>query len=226
MADLMAEVMHQCSYLPDSLPFFLERTDEQYTCHYSNSEEFKLAKGKVPGWLWDLLTQLPDGVILAGSSLRAFLFGGEYNDVDLWFTSKEACYATGNELNEMGFRLTRSSEWALTFTKFGYPPVQLIITTWFKDAAHVIDTFDFVNLQFALTKDSFVTTQNREVADSRILALHRAKLPNRTLLRLFKYKERGFHVSDAVASELAMQTIQQAKDHPEVAELVYYSDED
>lgn len=208
-----------------TLPFFLERTDEQYNCYRSNSEEFRIARDRTPVWIWELLTQLPDGVVLAGGSMRAFLFGGEYGDIDLFFTNRAAVYATAQKLTDMGFRETRNSEYAHTFSKYGYPPVQLIKTTWFQDAAHVIDTFDFVNLQFALTKDIFVTTQKRAIADSRVLAIHRAKLPNQTLLRLFKYQARGFTVTDAVTTELAMQTLQQAKEHPDLAELVYYSDE-
>lgn len=222
----MVELVCGCSYSPDSLPFFLERTDEKYAFFGPESVAFRSAKDKIPCWIWELLSQLPDGVILAGGSLRAFLFGGVYGDVDLWFTSMQACNATASKLDEMGFRLTRSSGYAVTYAQPGYPPVQLIISTWFKDAAHVIDTFDFVNLQFAITKDSFVTTLSRKIADSNVLVIHRAKLPNQTLLRLFKYQARGFTVTDAVARGLASQTLQQAKDHPELAELMYYSDED
>ncbi len=87
------------------------------------------------------------------------------------------------------------------------PDMQLIKLVWYQDAEHVIDTFDFTCVQFAIEgKDLVMNPLSVFDLDRKRLVLHRMQYPGSTLRRLLKYSQKGFYACPGALADIARQT--------------------
>jgi hypothetical protein len=151
---------------------------------------------------------------------------GETKDVDVFFNSKEAFEEMYDRLVEMGFTpdnqslpfvdpVTKKLLWTpdlnslpyfemlppyTLHSKFGGRSVQLVKIRWYDDVEHVIDSFDFTVVQVGFDLRSnlcFFNPQGAIHYIRRSIVQHRVESRARVVLRLQKYKDKGFKPTDA-----------------------------
>lgn len=116
----------------------------------------------------------------------------------------------------------------LRFVKFVHPklpPVQLIKLVWYKNAEHVIDSFDLTIAQFATDGKNLVfnPVSFLDVARKRIV-LHRMQFPASTIRRIVKYTSKGYYACAGALSKIAMGIHESIRDNPDGVEKVVYVD--
>lgn len=192
---------------------FLTRTGKEYS---RESLSFLADRGIENRLLDNLIEYLPDGAIIAGGFiLNVINEEKNSNDIDFFFTSKEAFNKTldlflnrdKNKKNDKdswaydGYSLKKDAEGNvikndryICLVHDTRPSVQLLRMVWYEDAKHVIDSFDFTISQCAVDSKGFYFNPSTmmDLARKRIV-LHRLQFPSSTLRRLIKYSKKGYY---------------------------------
>lgn len=83
------------------------------------------------------------------------------------------------------------------------PKIQLIKIVWYTSADHVIDSFDFTAVQFAMDRHNLYYNPVSLVdICGKHLVIHRMRDPLSALRRMVKYASKGFGVSNATFAKL------------------------
>jgi hypothetical protein len=152
---------------------------------------------------------------------------GKARDVDVFFNSREAFEKMFDRLTELGYALdsqclsfidpaTKKLIWTEEFEKqvpyvefhppfelrhqYGEKTVQLVKIRWYDSAEHVIDAFDFTVVAVAFDLGAWECFFNPLAPlhyAHRVIVQHRVESRARVLLRLQKYKDKGFKPTDA-----------------------------
>ncbi len=213
---------------------FLTRT----ATTYAKSPLAVLAdRGIVNHTLNALVRHLPTGAIIAGGFMtHVILEEDKANDIDLFFTSKEAFDATVALLQKppedavayQGYTLKDEVDLAnlgdarfVTFIHPKKPALQLIRFAWYESAEHVIDTFDFTIVKFAADNTSLYYDPIAWLDLSRKrLVLARMQFPASTMRRIIKYASKGFYACPGSLAHIAGE-IQKFQGPADVNEVVY-----
>lgn len=168
---------------------------------------------------------------------------GDARDVDVFFNDKRAFEEMVERLIALGYVLdsqclpfydsaTKRLIWTEEFTKqvpyvefhppfelrhqYGDKTVQLVKIRWYEDAEHVIDSFDFTVVQVAFdlgAQECFFNPLAPLHFAQRLIVQHRVESRARVLLRLQKYKDKGFQPTGAFVLpaevEVKLETAQQ-----------------
>lgn len=213
---------------------FLVKTGKSYV---TSNHSYLVDRGIENRLLESLLAYLPDGAIIAGGfALSVVMEEKTAKDIDIFFTSKEAFHNTlelflnpPDEADAWAFKGYSRVDDSEIKDKTRYvalkhdtrPHVQLLKMTWYQDAEHVIDSFDFTISQFAFTNRNFVYNGEAmmDVARKRIV-LHRMQFPASTMRRLIKYTQKGFYACPGSMVKIC-EEIQKFKGEPDISQVVY-----
>lgn len=102
------------------------------------------------------------------------------------------------------------------------PPIQLIKLAWYKDAEHVIDSFDLTVAQFALdvaTGDLVCNPISIMDLVGKKIVLHRMQFPSSTMRRVIKYTKKGYYACPGALTKIAEQVAEHIEDDD--AQFVY-----
>ena len=149
--------------------------------------------------------------ILAGGAITSLFTSKEVNDLDIYFTSKEGLsqvfanvYAVSNNeyLNEFDMIVKFATERSmLCIDKYNQQKVQLIHYKSHENAQSVFDSFDFEHVMgaFDFATEEFVLHDNFLKANAqRLIQFNPATdFPITSLMRVSKYRERGYSISKA-----------------------------
>src|SRR5579862_912897 len=150
--------------------------------------------------------------IVAGGAITSIFSGKEINDVDVYFKDfeslkivlqnlfnyndmdEEHCFDLGSH----SLIFTNMTKKSVLFTKNGLN-IQLIYFKFFKDAKEIFDTFDFtINMgAYDCASETFVLHDNflKDIAQRRLAVNPFTAFPIISLLRIDKYKQRGYKIS-------------------------------
>lgn len=208
----------------DNAPLFLSRTETNYV----SIPRTQLQKRSINDpFLDSILDILPDGAYVVGGAVASILSSSNTSkDIDIAFTGENAfkqCLSlilggatNSKEDNESPFKgyeiqedpdaffKDTSSFRFLSFKHSTRPPIQLLKLAWYDDPFHIIDSFDFTVVQFALNKNTlyFNPLSVLDLARKRIV-LHRMQFPASTMRRLVKYTAKGFYVCQGSFIDIA-----------------------
>ncbi len=150
----------------------------------------------------------------------------ERKDIDLFFTSEAAFRETVELLQdppdeedawmwqkykidpEHAEALKNSQSGQMRFVDYHSqnekPDLQLIKLAWYTDAAHVIDTFDFTVVQWAIQDGELIFNPlaTFDLARQRLI-LHRMQFPASTMRRVLKYASKGYYACPGALAEIA-----------------------
>jgi hypothetical protein len=151
------------------------------------------------------------GCFIAGGTITSLFSDKEINDIDVYFKDyKSLCFVLKNLFNvaetdedfidveSFALIYTHHTSKSILFTKDGLN-VQLIYFKFFNTPQEIFDTFDFTacmgaydcaNEQFVL-HDSFL----KDVAQRKLVANPRTAFPIISLLRVDKYRQKGYKIS-------------------------------
>ena len=176
--------------------------------------DFKIEKNKLIKHIGneEILTLLKQAkCFIAGGALTSIFSGKEINDVDVYFRDYESlCLVLKSLFNEndedtdlldvSGFSLiyTNHTKKSILFTKDDLK-VQFIYFRFFDSAEEIFSTFDFtINMGvYDCSSDSFVLHDNfiLDIAQRRLNVNTNTSYPIISLLRIDKYKEKGYSIS-------------------------------
>lgn len=176
-----------------------------YSSHYNEYRE--LTKGM--GDLYELSEKF--GVVLAGGALTSVFTNKEINDFDLYFRGVEqfSGFLSGVLSGYYGYyRITSITDRSITIKDLGDSKVQLVYYRWYNTPEEIFKSFDFsINMgsldfkesSFHLYKDFLKHNAQRyiEVNTS-------TDYPLKSVLRVEKYRDRGYEVSKAQVLSLLL----------------------
>lgn len=178
----------------ETAPTFLSRTTTQYVSHPT---EILTSRG-ISSMLLEIANELPDGAfIVGGAVLSLFLNNTDSKDIDIAFCSEKDFLEIANKILKQeglfkGYICTTTHEdWMesqkpdsdkrlrfLQFTHKTLPTIQLLKLVWYEDPFHIIDSFDFTIVQFALGKSEFVYNPLGIIdAHRKRIVMHRMQFP-------------------------------------------------
>lgn len=191
----------------------------------SSSKEFR--EGELALVLDGLQMCTKEGPWLAGGALRRTLMGQEPDsDFDFFFRDAEQLSTFTTSLETKGLSKLKETEHHVHYRgQVGASKlprdIQCIRFKFYKDAAAVIDSFDFTICQFAFDGEHLITGEfSLWDLGRKKLAVHKITYPVSTMRRLLKYTNQGF-----TACNGALQTILRATvDNPELRTDIEYVD--
>lgn len=148
---------------------------------------------------------------IAGGTITSIFSGKEINDIDVYFKDYDSLnlvlrnlFNTDLEefetfdLSSFSLIYTNHTKKSILFTKDGLN-IQLIYFKFFNEAKDIFDTFDFtINMGvYDCAKDEFVFHDNfmKDIAQRRLSVNPNTSFPIISLLRIDKYKQRGYNIS-------------------------------
>lgn len=174
---------------------------------------FEVEKAKIKQMIGSELYDLfkDTKCVLAGGAITSLFTSKEVNDLDIYFTSKEGLsqvfanvYAVSNDeyLNEFDMIVKFATERSmLCIDKYNQQKVQLIHYKIHENVQSVFASFDFEHVMgaFDFTTEEFVLHENFLKANAqRLIQFNPATdFPITSLLRVSKYRERGYSISKA-----------------------------
>ena len=149
--------------------------------------------------------------ILAGGAITSLFTSKDVNDLDIYFTSKEGLsqvfanvYAVSEDeyLNEFDMIVKFATERSmLCIDKYNQQKVQLIHYKIHENVQSVFDSFDFEHVMgaFDFATEEFVLHENFLKANAKrsIQFNPSTDFPITSLMRVNKYRERGYSISKA-----------------------------
>lgn len=179
--------------------------------------------------LKDVFKLLPDNCWIAGGALRSLLVHEKVNDYDIWAADplrvvgfmKSKCAD-----EDSGVRLTFEDDNVANFKVHGRK-IQVIKKYAFASPLDTINAFDFTIVAAAYDGKTIVA-HDRFYMDNaqRRLVIVDLKKPMSTLMRAFKYAERGYRICP-VALNRIIRTISDMRldfDNPQQNDLMFYPD--
>ena len=174
---------------------------------------FEVEKAKIKQMVGGELYDLFKGTkcILAGGAITSLFTSKEVNDLDIYFTSKEGLsqvfanvYAVSEDeyLNEFDMIVKFATERSmLCIDKYNQQKVQLIHYKIHENVQSVFDSFDFEHVMgaFDFATEEFVLHENFLKSNAqRLIQFNPATdFPITSLMRVSKYRERGYSISKA-----------------------------
>ncbi len=178
-------------------------------------------------------------VILAGGAARAMSFKENISDYDIFFYGIDTTFKYPAIVeNAKQFLLDNRFELIfecpkgelLTFRKFkglrkkNDIKVQFILKRSYKDAYELLDTFDFNACRFAAEFEngkSVYYTDETALTDviSKVLTIHKITYPSSSINRLYKYRNKGYYVGDAIKE--IVRSVNQMTDYNEIDDQLY-----
>lgn len=179
-------------------------------------KEFLEDLGIVAPQLEEFSQSLPQGAILAGGYLTSLFSGvNHFKDLDFYFTSEHALKETlalflkpegsenrktqslfGGYHPDIPIERLQAKEpprFIIGLTHPDKPPVELMKAFWYQDAEHVIDTFDFTIVQFALEGGDIVFhPEGPADLKAKRLVLKRIQRIERVAYRTQKWVNKGY----------------------------------
>lgn len=150
----------------------------------------------------------PNQVWLAGGALRTLIHHTEkISDFDLFFNTKEKLWQVNEKLKEDGFRCVFECPKGELFTyKKRDLKIQCIAKKYYKDSIELVDSFDFTVCQAAYDGVS-VDIAKRMIKSVKLKRLYVNKItfPVASINRMFKYKQKGYHVSEKTIADMVME---------------------
>lgn len=140
-------------------------------------------------------------LILAGGAIRDSLKGREIVDYDLFFTNTAFISRVKEHLVSKGAKLTFACPQGLLFSyTLGDVKVQLICKRQYASIKDLLDSFDFSICCYALDHQGVVYATKHAIRDNRkmVLRLVNLEYPTATINRLYKYRQKGFFVGNAI----------------------------
>lgn len=150
------------------------------------------------------------GCFVAGGAITSLFSGKEINDVDVYFRDFDSLNLVlralfnideeDTDLEPQNFSLvyTHHTNKSILFTKDDLN-IQLIYFKFFKSAQEIFDTFDFtINMGvYDCAEDKFIFDDNflKDLAQRRLIVNPDTAYPIISLLRIDKYKQKGYNIS-------------------------------
>lgn len=199
------------------VPHFFRRGDKVFQREPLDS--FLEAQGIEAPALLRLAEKLPTGAYMGGGYFTSLLSGNpKVNDLDLYFNSEQALRQTidlfvgedpSGDDSELygGYDLGTPIQvllpggpervFLLSLLHPRKPRVELIKAFWFESAEHVIDTFDFTIVQFAMDKNEMVyNPDGLEHLRDKVIVTHRIHFHHSDLQRKAKYIAKGYRLRE------------------------------
>lgn len=159
-----------------------------------------------------LLTYMKDkgGCYVAGGALTSIATGkhNEIEDYDIYFPTRESCVAAIRYMKEDNPHVAFVSDKSITYVLSGAIKIQFIYYDFYPTAEDIFNHFDFsVNMMaYDCRTDSLVTHENFWMHNSqRFLSINPdTKFPILTMLRLDKYKNKGYSTSRTEVLKLGL----------------------
>lgn len=193
-------------------------------------------------FLESLMKELPIGCVVAGGYMTSLFSGDKINDIDIFFTSKEAYEKLvikmksppgegGADLFKDYIKVEVPQHLKDRFDSYKHsinptnPPIQLIKLAFYESPEHVIDTFDFTAAQIAVAQTGsgvkiFMNPMApMDIARKRIV-LHRMTFPASTMRRLIKYSARGYFACPGALTKIAEETAKVYNQNPSMVRQV------
>jgi hypothetical protein len=153
---------------------------------------------------------VPDGTFLAGGAVLSLMTGNKINDLDLYFASREAVAEFIEENNGVYlYSVTdKSISLSLSTTKYGTKEFQLIYFDSYNSADEVFHDFDFTVCMCAYSFDDkqfyFHTDFWEHLGAKKLVFSPSTKFPIISLLRVEKYQQKGFSISNGELRKIAL----------------------
>lgn len=150
--------------------------------------------------------------VIAGGAITSLFSGKPINDIDVYFKDYESLVIVlknifGNsdledlecfDVASFSMIYTNHTKKSILFTKDGLN-LQLIYFKFFNDVQSIFDTFDFtINMgAYDCSCDEFVFSDSflKDIAQRRLVVNAKTSFPIISLLRIDKYKQRGYQIS-------------------------------
>lgn len=168
------------------------------------TKELKRLQNAV-GELWDLLAE--HNAIIAGGAITSVFTNRPINDIDVYLRSEADFLKLIDQINNTQTRIVDFTKKAILLLH-GESKVQLIVFDYFQDAAAVFDAFDFSCVmgaydmrvgQFRFHPEFFYANSTRT------LKFHTGtRYPLVSLMRVQKYTGRGYKISNAELTKIAL----------------------
>lgn len=153
---------------------------------------------------------VPDGVFLAGGAVLSLMTGNKINDLDLYFASREAVaeFIEENRGVYLHSVTDKSISLSLSTTKYGTKEFQLIYFDSYNSTDEIFKDFDFSvcmcaysfdDKQFYFHKDFW-----EHLAAKKLVFSPETKFPIISLLRVEKYQQKGFTISNGELRKIAL----------------------
>jgi len=149
---------------------------------------------------------------IAGGAVTSLFSGKDINDIDVYFKDYDSLnlvlrnlFGTNDmeeseffDLSSFSLIYTNHTKKSILFTKDGLN-LQLIYFKFFNEAKDIFDTFDFtINMgAYDCAKEDFVFHDDfiKDVAQRRLVVNPNTSFPIISLLRIDKYRQRGYQIS-------------------------------
>lgn len=153
---------------------------------------------------------IPDGTFLAGGAVLSLMTGNKINDLDLYFSSREAVaeFIEENSGVYLHSVTDKSISLSLSTTKYGTKEFQLIYFDSYNNADEIFRDFDFSvcmcaynfdDKQFHFHKDFW-----EHLGAKKLVFSPSTKFPIISLLRVEKYQQKGFSISNGELRKIAL----------------------
>lgn len=181
------------------------RTSKKF--YESSTKEFlaKIPNSETKKYLVKVLSLMPSDAFIAGGAGLAIVIGDTslINDIDVYCANSDSAFAFAQSLLNEGFTYSHTTEFSVNFTKGELPPVSIIKITYFDNAAHCVDSFDYTVCQFAVGPELAVYNP-MGITDfyRKTLEIHNLLPENDALYRLVKYVQKGYTPSNDALNKI------------------------
>lgn len=147
---------------------------------------------------------------IAGGAILSIVMGQEVNDFDIYFKTKYDAYDFYKELNGTLIASTDKSLVVKIHDSGETFMFNLIIFKFFENALEIFKDFDFTCCKGAWTGRKFIYDPKffPDVASRRIVYTPQFRYPIASLMRIHKYKKKGFEISRNEMLKIVLQITQ------------------
>jgi hypothetical protein len=156
------------------------------------------------------VVHVPDGTFLAGGAALSLMTGNKINDLDLYFASREAVaeFIEENSGVYLHSVTDKSISLSLSTTKYGTKEFQLIYFDSYSNADEIFSDFDYTCCMCAYSFDDkqfyFHTDFWEHLGAKKLAFSPSTKFPIISLLRVEKYQQKGFSISNGELRKIAL----------------------
>ena len=153
---------------------------------------------------------VPDGTFIAGGCILSIMTGQPVNDVDMYFSSREAVaeFIQTNDNVYLHSVTDKSISLSLQTSKYGTKEFQLIYFDSYKNADEIFSDFDFTVCMCAYSFDDkqfyFHDDFWKDVAAKKLKFNSGTKFPIISMLRVNKYQKKGYEISNSELRKIAL----------------------
>ena len=164
----------------------------------------KLAAG-MDNWVWNVLSE--NKCYIAGGAITSICSNQPVNDIDIYLPNKEALFEVIETFNDNSVWCCFVSEKSLTYTT-SEATYQLIYIDYYEKAEDIFSSFDYtINMGACDVYEESMTYHDNFWMHMSQRYLHfnpDTLYPIISLLRLYKYSERGYTYTKSTVVKLAM----------------------